>query len=49
VPLKACRNEGYRWAFYDISKNRSGSWCDMDICGARHKMRAYRERKSEAL
>ena len=46
--LKACRNEGCRWAFYDASKNRSGSWCDMDVCGARHKMRAYRERKSEA-
>jgi predicted RNA-binding Zn ribbon-like protein len=45
--LKACRNEGCRWAFYDASKNRSGTWCDMDICGARHKMRAYRERKSE--
>ena len=44
--LKACRNEGCLWAFYDASKNRSGSWCDMDICGARHKMRAYRERKS---
>jgi predicted RNA-binding Zn ribbon-like protein len=46
--LKACRNEGCRWAFYDASKNRSGSWCNMDVCGARHKMRAYRERKSEA-
>jgi predicted RNA-binding Zn ribbon-like protein len=45
--LKACRNEGCRWAFYDASKNRSGAWCDMDVCGARHKMRAYRERKSE--
>ncbi len=44
--LKACRNEGCSWAFYDASKNRSGSWCNMDICGARHKMRAYRERKS---
>ena len=46
--LKACRNEGCRWAFYDASKNHSGSWCDMDVCGARHKMRVYRERKSEA-
>ena len=44
--LKACRNEGCSWAFYDASKNRSGSWCNMDVCGARHKMRAYRERKS---
>ena len=44
--LKACRNEECRWAFYDSSKNHSGSWCDMQTCGARHKMRAYRERKS---
>jgi predicted RNA-binding Zn ribbon-like protein len=43
--LKACRNEGCRWAFYDASKNRSGSWCNMAVCGSRHKMRAYRERK----
>jgi predicted RNA-binding Zn ribbon-like protein len=46
--LKACRNEDCRWAFYDASKNRSGSWCNMAICGARHKMRAYRRRKSTA-
>ena len=44
--LKACRNEDCRWAFYDASKNRSGSWCTMSVCGARHKMRAYRRRKS---
>jgi predicted RNA-binding Zn ribbon-like protein len=44
--LKACRNEDCKWAFYDASKNRSGSWCNMSICGARHKMRAYRKRKS---
>lgn len=43
--LKACRNEACRWAFYDNSRNRSGTWCDMDTCGARHKMRAYRRRK----
>jgi hypothetical protein len=44
--IKACRNEDCGWAFYDASKNRSGIWCDMDVCGARHKMRAYRRRKS---
>jgi predicted RNA-binding Zn ribbon-like protein len=43
--LKACRNEGCLWAFYDGSKNRSGSWCTMDVCGSRAKMRAYRRRK----
>lgn len=44
--LKACRNEGCTWIFYDGSKNRSGSWCTMDVCGSRAKMRAYRRRRS---
>lgn len=44
--LKACRNQECLWAFYDGSKNRSGSWCTMDVCGSRAKMRAYRRRKS---
>ena len=43
--LKICRNEGCLWAFYDGSKNRSGSWCTMEVCGSRAKMRAYRRRK----
>lgn len=46
--LKACRNKGCRWAFYDASRNRSGRWCDMNVCGVRHKMRAYRERQAES-
>jgi predicted RNA-binding Zn ribbon-like protein len=46
--LKACHNEECRWAFYDASKNGMGRWCNMDVCGARHKMRRYRERKSES-
>lgn len=44
--LKACANEECRWIFYDTSKNRSGSWCVMEICGSRAKMRSYRERQS---
>jgi len=43
--LKACRAPGCRWAFYDASKNGMGRWCNMQVCGARHKMRRYRERK----
>ncbi|MGH2778535.1 MAG: CGNR zinc finger domain-containing protein, partial [Actinomycetota bacterium] len=31
-------------AFYDHSKNRSGKWCTMRVCGNRAKTRAYRER-----
>lgn len=42
--LKACRNDGCRWAFYDSSRNRSGRWCDMAVCGNREKVRAYRRR-----
>jgi predicted RNA-binding Zn ribbon-like protein len=42
--LKACANEDCRWIFYDHSKNRSGNWCVMEICGSRAKMRAYRQR-----
>jgi predicted RNA-binding Zn ribbon-like protein len=43
--LKACADEGCRWAFYDRSKNRSGRWCSMEVCGNQQKARAYRERR----
>ena len=42
--LKTCREDTCRWAFYDHSKNRSGHWCSMEVCGARHKARQYRAR-----
>jgi predicted RNA-binding Zn ribbon-like protein len=42
--LKACRADVCQWAFFDHSKNRSSHWCTMEICGARAKMRRYRER-----
>jgi len=42
--LKLCDNAECRWAFYDLSRNRSGSWCRMGECGNRLKNRAYRER-----
>jgi predicted RNA-binding Zn ribbon-like protein len=43
--LKACVDPGCGWAFYDRSRNRSGQWCDMAVCGSRHKVRAYRSRR----
>jgi predicted RNA-binding Zn ribbon-like protein len=46
--LKACRNDPCHWAFYDHSKNRSGTWCTMAVCGSRLKSRAYRRRQSSA-
>jgi predicted RNA-binding Zn ribbon-like protein len=48
VRLKACLNDPCQWAFWDASKNRSGSWCSMAICGSRVKSRAYRARRKEA-
>jgi len=42
--VKACRSPGCQWAFYDRSRNRSGVWCDMAVCGNRTKVRAYRDR-----
>jgi predicted RNA-binding Zn ribbon-like protein len=42
--VKACRADDCQWAFYDFSRNRSGTWCDMAVCGNRAKVRAYRSR-----
>lgn len=42
--LKVCRNDTCRWAFYDSSRNRSGTWCTMAICGNRTKGRTFRRR-----
>ena len=46
--LKACRNHGCRWAFYDFSKNKSATWCSMQLCGNRTKTRSYRRRHAPA-
>jgi predicted RNA-binding Zn ribbon-like protein len=42
--LKVCPAEDCRFAFYDRSRNRSAVWCDMKVCGNRHKVRTFRER-----
>lgn len=41
--LKACRN--CRWSFYDGSPNRSATWCSMQLCGNRSKLKTYRSRR----
>jgi predicted RNA-binding Zn ribbon-like protein len=43
--LKACPADDCGWAFYDHSRNRSGTWCTMAVCGNRSKVRAYRRRE----
>ncbi|HEU4599331.1 MAG TPA: CGNR zinc finger domain-containing protein [Solirubrobacterales bacterium] len=44
--LKACPDEECEWAFYDTTRNRSRTWCSMEVCGNRDKTRRYRQRKS---
>lgn len=46
--VKACRAPDCQWAFYDRSRNRSATWCDMAVCGNRTKVRAYRARTPAA-
>ena len=46
--LKICPADDCQWAFYDKSRNRSAVWCDMRVCGNRHKVREYRERRLKA-
>jgi predicted RNA-binding Zn ribbon-like protein len=43
--LKACVNPECGWVFFDTSRSRSGTWCAMNVCGARHKMERYRSRR----
>ena len=43
--LKACRKHDCRWAFYDRSKNGSGAWCSMAVCGNRVKAQRRRVRE----
>jgi len=42
--LKACAEDACEAAFYDWSRNRSGTWCSMSVCGNRAKARTYRSR-----
>lgn len=42
--LKICAADDCRWAFYDSSKNRGGTWCRMEVCGNRVKNRRYRSK-----
>jgi hypothetical protein len=42
--LKGCPREVCHWLFYDRSRNGSGKWCAMSVCGNRTNTTAYRRR-----
>lgn len=47
--LKMCPGHDCGWVFYDHSRNGSGRWCSMAVCGGRAKARAhYRRRRGGA-
>lgn len=46
--LKTCRSEACLVAFYDQSRNNSGVWHDVHVCGNAANLRAYRARKRAA-
>jgi predicted RNA-binding Zn ribbon-like protein len=43
--LKICPGPDCDWAFYDHSRNQSGRWCSMAVCGGRVKARAHYHRR----
>jgi predicted RNA-binding Zn ribbon-like protein len=46
--LKVCQRDKCRWAFYDHSRNRSGTWCSMAVCGNKEKAATFRQRHAHA-
>lgn len=45
--LKVCPGADCGWAFYDNSRNQSGRWCSMSVCGGRAKARAHYRRRRD--
>lgn len=43
--LKRCPGHGCPFTFYDSSRNRTGTWCSMSVCGNRAKVRSYQQRR----
>jgi len=44
--VKVCDNDECAAVFYDSSRNRSGRWCTMAVCGNRVKARNFRQRQT---
>ncbi len=41
--LRICAADDCDWLFYDMTRNHSRKWCDMNTCGNRAKVARYRE------
>jgi predicted RNA-binding Zn ribbon-like protein len=47
--LKTCKNDRCQAAFYDRSRNNSGVWHDVKVCGNAPNLRASRARRRAAV
>jgi predicted RNA-binding Zn ribbon-like protein len=47
--LKVCPGNHCGWAFYDHSRNRTGRWCSMSVCGGRVKAKRHYRRRTREL
>ncbi|MCP3168677.1 CGNR zinc finger domain-containing protein [Myxococcus qinghaiensis] len=45
--MKVCAAGACQEAFFDTSKNRSGRWCSMAVCGNRTKLQRFRASPSK--
>jgi predicted RNA-binding Zn ribbon-like protein len=43
--LKICPGDDCGWAFFDHSRNQTGRWCSMSVCGGRAKARSHYKRR----
>ena len=46
--IRRCESESCVLWFYDRTKSHQRRWCSMASCGNRHKVAAFRKRRSEA-
>lgn len=43
--FKVCRDDGCRASYFDATKNGAKTWCAMETCGSRNKMRRFRAKR----
>jgi predicted RNA-binding Zn ribbon-like protein len=43
--LKVCPGDDCGWAFFDHSRNQTGRWCSMSVCGGRAKAKSHYNRR----
>jgi predicted RNA-binding Zn ribbon-like protein len=45
--FKLCRDPGCNSSFFDSSKSATKTWCSMEKCGSRNKMRCFRATRTK--